>query len=193
MITLYPHPKCPDKLTPKGNGTSGIWIAEFNGLSYDDLMNDGYSFFFKSDKMPQEVLTDKPYYQFGNNDTTQKWVYSKWIFDDKTAKYSVKGIDMEGKKEEYYTRSISSDPTSITNVECGEIQIVGGRLIANVATPAPAVIDIISVSGNTLRRTKLSPSTTFNETIDFNGLPAGICIVKCTVGDKKIEQKMVIK
>lgn len=91
------------------------------------------------------------------------------------------------------SRSHSSDPTAVTTIE-GEVMLIrGGRLVANVATPASAVIDIISVSGNTVRRMQLPSSTTFNEKIDFKGLSAGVYIVKCTIGHKHVEQKMVIK
>ena len=177
-------------------------IAKLNGTV---TFPDDYKFVFGYDNNNEVGTTSNLYYQYPDKSVVQntdrkKWVYTQWDISTDTGKESVKSINRryvykEGEtgNEEVNTRSSSSDPTSITNVECGEIKIVDGRLIANVASPADAVIDIISVSGNTLRRTKLSPSTTFNETIDFNGLPAGICIVKCTVGDKRIEQKMVIK
>ena len=186
----------------KGNGSSGIMIATLIGTVA--FANDYKYVFGYGDDIADDTISTQ-YHQYKNKSVVRdvnmkKWVYTQWDISTDTGNKPVKSINRryvynEGEtgNEEVNTRSISSDPTSITNVECGEIKIVGGRLIANVASPANAVIDIISVSGNTLRRTKLSPSTTFNETIDFNGLPAGICIVKCTVGDKKIEQKMVIK
>ena len=162
-------------------------IASFDN-SNKPSDNDGYEYVFGYDGYDENVQDTilNPYYQFKdksivNDNTKKKWVYTLWEIDTKDNKKTK--VPCIGKRELNNAESVGS----------GEVKVKGGKLIGNVATPTPAVIDIISVSGNTLRRTKLSPSTTFNETIDFNGLPAGICIVKCTVGDKKIEQKMVIK
>ena len=181
---LHPCPKCPDTLSVKGNGSSGIMIASFFD-SNKPSDNDGYEYVFGYDENGQEP-TLNPYYQFKdksivNDNTKKKWVYTQWEIDTKDNKKTK--VPCIGKRELNNAESVGS----------GEVKVKGGKLIGNVATPTPAVIDIISVSGNTLRRIQLPASTTFNETIDTNGLPAGICIVKCTVGDKKIEQKMVIK
>ena len=167
--------------------------------------NDGYEYVFGYGDNIEDGTTSTQYHQYKNKSVVRdvnmkKWVYTQWDISTDTGNKSVKSINRryvykEGEtgNEEVNTRSISSDPTSITNVECGEIKIVGGRLIANVASPANAVIDIISVSGNTVRRMQLPSSTTFNEKIDFKGLSAGVYIVKCTIGHKHVEQKMVIK
>lgn len=181
---LHPCPKCPDELVMKGDGSSGIMIASFFD-SNKPSDNDGYEYVFGYDKNEQEP-TLNPYYQFEdksivNDNTKKKWVRTRWEIDTKdNEKTPVLCI---GKRELNDAESVGS----------GEVKVKRGKLIGNVATPTPAVIDIISVGGNTLRRIQLPASTTFNETIDTNGLPAGICVVKCTVGDKRIEQKMVIK
>ena len=91
------------------------------------------------------------------------------------------------------TRAVSTISTSVTKIESEEILLNNGILIANVSTPTPAIINIISVNGSTIRNIKLSPNKTFNEMINFKGLPAGIYVVRCTVGNRKAEQKMVIK
>ena len=129
----------------------------------------------------KDVTTANPYYQYGKGDTTTKWVYTQWDIIDNNIPHTLISIG-----DSCYWNNAES-------VGSGEVKIKGGKLIGDVATPTPAVIDIISVGGNTLRCIQLPASTTFNETIDTNGLPAGICIVKCTVGDKRIEQKIVIK
>ena len=168
----------------KGKGSSGIMIASFDD-SNKPSDGDGYEYFFGYDENdPDSTLN--PYYQFKdksivNDSTKKKWVYTKWEIETKDNKKTK--VQCIGKRELNNAESVGS----------GEVKVKGGKLIGNVATPTPAVIDIISVGGNTLRRIQLPASTTFNETIDTNGLPAGICVVKCTVGDKRIEQKMVIK
>ena len=182
-ITLYPHPICPETLELKGNGKSGIWIAIFKDTTDAKLMKDCEYVFghYDQEGNAKEVTTANPYFQYCKRDTTTKWVYTRWDIIDNNTTHTLKSI---------------GDPCYWNNAESvgsGEVKVKGGKLIGNVATPTPAVIDIISVGGNTLRRIQLPASTTFNETIDTNGLPAGICVVKCTVGDKRIEQKMVIK
>ena len=195
---LYPCPKCPDELVMKGNGSSGIMIADFNGPV--DFEND-YEYIFGYDDTTEDGTTRKLYYQYKKKDIvkdpeTKKWVYAQWNIDATPIKsINRRYVYKEGEKGslEHMSRSHSSDPTAVTTIE-GEVMLIrGGMLIANVATPRPAVIDIISVSGNTVRRMQLPSSTTFNEKIDFKGLSAGVYIVKCTIGHKHVEQKMVIK
>ena len=194
---LYPCPKCPDELVMKGNGSSGIMIADFNGpVAFE---ND-YEYIFGYDDT-EDGTTRKLYYQYKEKDIvkdpeTKKWVYAQWNIDaTPITSINRRYVYKEGEKGslEHMSRSHSSDPTAVTTIE-GEVMLIrGGMLIANVATPRPAVIDIISVSGNTVRRMQLPSSKTFNEKIDFKGLSAGVYIVKCTIGHKHVEQKMVIK
>ena len=202
---LRPCPKCPDELVMKGKGASGIMIAKFNNMADSADNYKDYKYVFGFDDNNKVGTTSNLYYQYPDKSVVQntdrkKWVYTQWDISTDTGNKTVESINRryvykEGEtgKEEVNTRSSSSDPTSITSVECGEIKIVDGRLIANVASPVDAVIDIISVSGNTVRRMQLPSSTTFNEKIDFKGLSAGVYIVKCTIGHKHVEQKMVIK
>ena len=195
---LYPCPKCPDELFMKGDGSSGIMIADFNGpVAFE---ND-YEYIFGYDDNTEDGTTRMLYYQYKEKDIvkdpeTKKWVCAQWNIDATPIKsINRRYVYKEGEKGslEHMSRSHSSDPTAVTTIE-GEVMLIrGGRLVANVATPASAVIDIISVSGNTVRRMQLPSSTTFNEKIDFKGLSAGVYIVRCIIGQRHVEQKMVIK
>ena len=183
---IYPSPVAPAKLVLKGNGNSGILIATFEGLS-DSEMKD-YSFVFGYDN--KECTTkgyNYRYYQYGNSivadNNKEKWVRTQW---------EIAGKPIQSCRIEYDSNTRASD-TGISSVEQADVMLRHGHLVANVSAPVSATAEIVAMSGATVRRIDFEPRCIFDEQIDLNGLPSGLYIVRCNIGDKKIEEKMVIR
>ena len=186
VIEFYPSPVAPAKLILKGNGNSGILIATFEGLS-DSEMKD-YSFVFGYDN--KECTTkgySYRYYQYGNSivadNNIKKWVRTQW---------EIAGKPIQSRKIDYDSNTRASD-TGISSVEQDDVMLRHGHLVANVSAPVSATAEIVAMSGATVRRIDFEPRCIFDEQIDLNGLPSGLYIIRCNIGDKKIEEKMVIR
>ena len=190
---LYPSPKSPSKLEMKGNGTSGIMIASVDGVSDQDLATDGYEFVFGYGDATQDGTTANRYYQYNNKSAVQdpninKWVYTRWDIGERKNIVSSKKKNTIG--EDTYTRG---GTTAIESLECGDVVLRHGRLIANLASPASAKIALVSLSGTIVKRIELPASDHFDESLDLNGLAPGLYVIRCNVGSQRVEQKVVVK
>ena len=200
-FNVFPSPKIPTGLVKKGSGASGIMVASIDGVSDDELKNNGYEFVFGyGDGDKSDGISSNRYWQYSDksvvqNDITNKWVYTQWNVTTRSgstrtvkSKYRYNTV---GSKTP--TPNTTRGTTAIESIEGTAIYISNDRLIAHVANPAKAMIYVTSLSGTVVKQLTFSPSCDFDEPLDLNGLPAGLYIVRCTIGSKSVEQKVVIK
>ena len=199
---LYPSPKIPTGLEVKGNGISGIMIASVNGVSDQQLKNDGYKFVFgyvDGDTLTVGTTSNRylkyPDNSIVKNDNVNKWVYTQWDVPTRNggsrtviSKYKKNTIGSD--TENPVTRGI---PTDIEEIEVDGIVLIHNHLIAHASTSVPASVDIVSLEGRLLMRTAISKRTDFNVPLDYSGLQPGFYIARVMVGNVRFEQKIFIK
>jgi hypothetical protein len=189
---LYPSPKSPTKLEMKGKGASGIMVASVDGVSDQDLTKDGYEFVFGYGDATQDGTTHNRYWQYQDLSVVQdpkinKWVYTRWNIGDRNV-VSSKRRNTIG-DETPTTRGT----TAIQSLKCGDIVLSGGRLMAELVSPATAKITVTSMSGTIVKLISLPASERFDVSLDLSGLAPGIYVIRCNVGNLRTEKKIVIK
>ena len=196
-FTLYPSPRIPTTLQSKGNGTSNIMVATFDGDDNNEefarTFNGEYEYVFGyADAMG--YATYNRYYQYDKNELSVNdditWVYTQWEIDDRLIPSKYRRLSgNDGDCVINTTRST----TSVNGVDTNELILSGNRFIASVSTPSSAVVSVMSMSGVVVRVFELAISTSFNEILDFNGLAPGVYVIRCNIGDQSMMQKIVIK
>ncbi len=199
---LYPAPKNPTGLEKKGLGKSGIMIATVDTLSDTTLKKLGYKFVFGSDgSVWQSDSIPNRYCQYRNSadvkdDNINKWVYTLWDIETRngipgrtvksTMRYNTKGSPTPVKDtEERNSSSPESAPKRIT--------LTRGRLTAHVDDPTEAVVIVTALTGQRHEVLRLEPRTDFDEQIELGSLPAGVYVIKVTIGDQQTEEKIIVK
>ena len=191
---LYPAPQIPTKLVKKGDGTSGIMIAEFvENNQFANDFNGKYEFIFGYSEDTQEGTTYNKYYQYSNkalvtDETVEKWVYTQWEIDNRLIQSKNKRSST-GKSIPNPTRSTTAVNAMISN----HLEMIGNRLKVSLPNFTSAYVAVISMSGVVVRDFDLSSNEAINETLDFYELPPGAYIVKCNFGEQGIVKKIVIK
>ena len=194
---LYTAPPAPDKLVKKGNGTSGIMIAEFEeNAQFAQNFNGQYEFVFGYDDT-QEGTTSNRYYQYRDkalvtDETVEKWVYTQWeieVGNDIRTIQSKNKRSSTGKSIPNTTRST----TNVDNISSNHLEMSGNRLRVSLPNSTSASVAVMSMSGVVVRNYDLSSNDAINETLDFYELPPGAYIVKCSFGEQGIVKKIVIK
>ena len=194
---LYTAPPAPDKLVKKGNGTSGIMIAEFEeNAQFAQDFNGQYEFVFGYDDT-QEGATSNRYYQYRDkalvtDETVEKWVYTQWEIE---VGNNIRTIQSKNKRSST-GKSIPNTTRSTTNVDnisSNHLEMSGNRLRVSLPNSTSASVTVISMSGVVARNYDLSSNDAINETLDFYELPPGAYIVKCSFGEQGIVKKIVIK
>ena len=194
---LYTAPPAPDKLVKKGNGTSGIMIAEFEeNAQFAQNFNGQYEFVFGYDDT-QEGTTSNRYYQYRDkalvtDETVEKWVYTQWEIE---VGNNIRTIQSKNKRSST-GKSIPNTTRSTTNVDnisSNHLEMSGNRLRVSLPNSTSASVAVMSMSGVVVRNYDLSSNDAINETLDFYELPPGAYIVKCSFGEQGIVKKIVIK
>ena len=193
-FVLYPSPQIPTKLVKKGDGTSGIMIAEFvENNQFANDFNGEYELIFGYGEDTQEGTTYNRYYQYSNkalvtDETVEKWVYTQWEIDNRLIQSKNKRSST-GKSIPNATRST----TAVNAMGSNLLEMTGNRLKVSLPNSTSAYVAVISMSGVVVRDFDLSSNEAINETLDFYELPPGAYIVKCNFGEQGIVKKIVIK
>ena len=214
---IYPAPLTPKELLVKGQGekkgTSGIMIAmmDTTKVKYEQLKADGYKFVFGYDDLNgspvsvsgtlYDTATSNRYFQYNDKSLVQngdinKWVYTMWHIDTRNGipgrdVKSITRCNTNGDPSPIITRS--SDVDAIEGIEAGDVVLRRGRLMAKLESPAAAQVTVVSMSGTVVKRQTLSARREFDEVLDLNGLPGGLYVIRCTIGNHRAEEKLVIK
>jgi len=199
--TLLTAPLPPTYLEVKGSGSSGIMIASIDGVSDSDLKANGYQFVFGYDVGGSEksfVPTSNRYWQYEDKSVVRdssinKWVYTQWSVKTRNGDERIVKSKMRWNTKDNHATPFTKGVTAIETNGNAPIFISNNRLLAHVASPARATVTVISLNGTVVKKLTFEPCCDFNEPLDFSGLPAGIYIMRCTIGSQKVEQKVVIK
>ena len=116
-----------------------------------------------------------------------KWVYTQWSIDGKLITSKLRKNTIGGNS------SVTRGTTAIESLECGDMKFSNGRLVARISTPTPAVINVIALSGAVVKNITLPAQCDFDEWIDLSDLQSGLYILRCTLGNKRVESKVVVK
>ena len=180
---IYPAPKAPSAFYYKGkNGkdsnNSDIVIATLDSKFVENHQQDfskvNLQYVFGSES--EETIINQRYYQYKNGVPSKAWVRTQWYVDRKPI------------------QSVDSTPLNLRKPEnASRLSLTRGHLIAHVDEETPAYISVMSFSGAVVRRINYDPRTDYDEQIDLDGLPAGLYILRCDVGDMRTEEKIVIK
>ena len=207
---IFPAPKEPSNLEVKGQGTSGIMIATYAGLTDNTLRYVfGYDTINDKDTVAYEAgTTNNRYYQYDNSTivkdgTCNKWVYTEWdIIDTRSNETHTVLSKLRRNTTDPITSPVvkaekekvtKSEYQGIASVSCGSVSLRGGRLVASMTCAAKAVLTVTAMNGTVVKRINYTPRRDFDEQIDLGGLPAGMYILRCNVGDMSTEEKIVIK
>ena len=181
IIVLQRPPK-PGKLVRKGNGDSHIMIASMNSDVRETSFEYVFGYTTKDGDDVKVETTSNRYCQYQNvhvaayNDSNVKhWVYTLW---------KQSGRDVESEKC-YLAEGANARPNKVV--------LSRGRLVGQVDEPTPAHVAIVSLDGSTKKTAEYGARTIYDEQVDLSGLPAGIYVIKATVGDHSTEEKLVIK
>ena len=87
----------------------------------------------------------------------------------------------------------SNDVDAIEGIEAGDVVLRRGRLVAKLKSPAAVQVTVVSMSGTVVRRITLPALREVDEQIDLSGLAGGLYVVRCDVGGRRVEEKLVIK
>ena len=193
-VSIYPRPLSPTSLTKKGNGNSRIMIATIEGIKEESLERDEYQFVFNYGNVKLDSVSDR-YYQYPgkyNLDNVDSiWVYTQWVVAGHTVR-SEKEINAKGESRSTMTRSEATQSIKTTiNGEFASIE--RGRLTAHPVIPSRAVVTVLSANGTVVKRMEYAPRHDYDEQIDLNGLPSGLYILRCQIGDMRAEEKIVVK
>ena len=205
-IILYPAPKDVDKFKPKGESNkSGIYIATIYNMNDTVLENFGYSFVYGKNNSSLKTWSNR-YYQYNGATTTDTlWVYTQWEVPE--SRGSSKTVQVQSLNRRYYcngeiglkplTRSNTDtkaiDTNGIDEIDAGSIMLRRGQLMAKLESPTPALVTVVSMSGTVVKQMALPARREFDEQIDLSGLAGGLYVVRCTIGNQRVEEKVVVK
>ena len=183
---IYPSPRKPYSLVKKGNGNSGILIATLDS-EFEKQYNDEYWLEFGLGSSEMES-TKKRYAQFKNGVIPEDaWVRTRWTIDH---------ISKCDGNIEPLSRDTILYSDMIQLVKYGKstkFYIAGSYLEAHFDEPTSVNISILSTYGTLIRKVYYPPKTDYDEDVNLDGLPSGLYILNCEVGEHRIQQKIVIK
>ena len=180
-VTVLHRPPKPKSLVRKGNGESYIMIVLMDANGQEGPYE--YEFGYTKDSV--EVLvktTSNRYCQYSegheaayDNPNVRHWVRTVW-----------KRNDQRVCSEKCY---LAKDGKNKSN----KVIITRGHLIAYVDEPTPANVTVVAITGQMCKTLKFSARTDFDEQLDLSTLPAGLYIIKATIGNQQAEEKIVVK
>jgi len=170
-FNVYPKPSQPT-LVLKGNGTSNILIAKMDDGVYETYEEREYVFGHGSND-DGDYTGKYRYYQYKNGLQNDHWVKYRWT--------------IEGK-------AIDSEKGTWNNLQQNNrISIKNARLVAHCETPTAAIVTVHSFAGKVKEQVVYGARCDFDEQLDLKSLPAGMYIIRATVGDQVTEEKFVVK
>lgn len=182
-VTVYKRPQKP-VIVLKGNGTSNIYVAtgiptDFNLLKYLFVFGDGDAKGINNVSWTTDKDNiDVPFLYYGNTRPTQPYVRTLWIYDDGYYCYS----DADIYNNTYSTKGV-----------VGGLTIDNNTFYAEFPEPVSAHVEVRSITGEQVRLFTYGSNTTFNETIDLEGLETGIYFIHFRVGDLSEVRKIVLR
>lgn len=192
LITLnksrvYRVPYAPEKLKQKGDGTSGIYIAD--GLKLDSrfyneldefLSANEYLFEFGADNdIIQQDDTRYCYYR----GTGSPWVRSYWIYSD-----------VDGEEDFYcYSDTVGLNSQQLLAPSPASFSFDGSRFVADVAEPVRAMVSIYSSVGNVISAVSYAEDTHFEGVMNVPELSSGIYLLRFEIGEMVEERKILVK
>ena len=181
-LHVFPTPLQPIALKRKGgtNNNSHIMIAMMS-INDATLKDQGYQFIFGNDSEELSGTINQRYYQY--NDVKQfknekNWVKTQW-----------KIADYQGTRPLESAKTELSTSSSIKQT----IALTRGHLTAHVDEPTEAKVTVVAITGQKHRALQYEARTDFDEQIDLHALPAGVYVIKVTIGDQQTEEKIIVK